>query len=76
MNPRYSYIAKLRCALRSRGRFLLVRAGSGAAPRAQPRTVRSACASRGCNSYLGIGVAEIDAERAKALNLKKCAAWK
>jgi serine protease Do len=41
------------------------------APRARPAANRSIVIRDPANSYLGIGVAEIDAERAKALNLKE-----
>jgi len=41
------------------------------APRARSATNRSIFIRRAGSSYLGIGVAEIDAERAKALNLKE-----
>src|SRR5271166_6318174 len=41
------------------------------APRARSATNRSVVIRKTGNSYLGIGVAEIDAERAKALNLKE-----
>ena len=41
------------------------------APRARTATNRSFNIRIGKNSYLGIGVSEIDAERAKALNLKE-----
>lgn len=41
------------------------------APRARPASNRSIVIRKAGSSYLGIGVAEIDAERAKALNLKE-----
>jgi serine protease Do len=41
------------------------------APRARTATNRSIVIRKTGNSYLGIGVAEIDTERAKALNLKE-----
>jgi len=45
--------------------------GQDSAPRARTAANRGYVFHVGKNSYLGIGVAEIDAERAKALNLKE-----
>ena len=45
--------------------------GQDVAPRARTATNRSIHIYSSGGSYLGIGVAEVDAERAKALNLKE-----